>query len=481
MSKRNRAAKAQPDKKIQPRFKQTVVEARADDLAGLAQRPGSLIATAAVGTLQAQAARLGDARLHTVQRQALATKIGRIQGNQHLQRVIATLKDDGQRGPYSNGNQCQTGKIQARLTVGPVGDRYEREADRVAEQVSRADGSFEAGSDLESHLAAHKGSGSPLPDDARAYMEPRFGADFSGVRVHTDSEAVQMNHELSAQAFTHGQDVYFGAGRYEPDTTAGKRLLAHELTHVVQQTGTQVQRQPEPSVQRVDLGAHRGPPIGADIGREGRTIIYDAGISAGDTAQNKVVKIFRSFVHRARSKWHYAATGASARPNELLESGGTANCGALAGAFIKLVRDQAPGIQAGYDRDDDRLNRPFVTTEADIFDQNIYGNVKEFRGKTRYEDVKRCVFPMHSRARVAGRIYDPTVYNGIGTDIIDFKVRRVGRQDPVSNDFVAYENEDYKVIRLGESPAGFGEGFKIISKHPWKKGIRWKMGEKPKA
>ena len=77
------------------------------------------------------------------------------------------------------------------------------------------------------------------------------------------------------------------------------------------------------------------------------------------------------------------------------------------------------------------------------------------------------------------RGYDPTVYNGIETDIIDFKVRRVGRQDPVSNEFVAYENEDYKVIRLGESPAGFGEGFKIISKHPWKKGIKWKMGEKP--
>jgi hypothetical protein len=307
------------------------------------------------------------------------------------------------------------------------------------------------------------------------------GVDFGRVRVRADTEAMQLSSELSAQAFSHGQDIYMGEGKHDLSSDAGKRLLGHELTHVVQQTGTQVQRQPEPNVQRVDLGAHRGPPIGADIGREGRTIIYDAGISAGDTAQNKVVKIFRSFVNRARSKWHYAATGASARPNQLLESGGAANCGALAGAFIKLVRDQAPGIQAGYDRDDDRLNRPLVTTEADIFDQNIYGNVKEFRGKTRYEDIKRCVFPMHSRARVAGRIYDPTVYNGIGTDIIDFKVRRVGKQDPVSNEFVAYENEDYKVIRLGESPAGFGEGFKIISKHPWKKGFRWKMGKKPKA
>jgi hypothetical protein len=103
--------------------------------------------------------------------------------------------------------------------------------------TSNLQNGFEAGSDLEARLVAHKGTGSPLSEDVRAYMEPRFGADFSGVRVHTDGEAVQMNRELSAQAFTHGQDIYLGAGRYDPGTTAGKRLLAHELTHVVQQSG----------------------------------------------------------------------------------------------------------------------------------------------------------------------------------------------------------------------------------------------------
>jgi len=94
MSKRNRGAKAQPDKKVRHRFKQTVVEARADDRAGLAQQPGGLIATAAVGTLQAQAARLGDAHFQTVQRQLLAVHIGRTQGNQHLQGAVACLKRD---------------------------------------------------------------------------------------------------------------------------------------------------------------------------------------------------------------------------------------------------------------------------------------------------------------------------------------------------------------------------------------------------
>jgi hypothetical protein len=94
---------------------------------------------------------------------------------------------------------------------------------------------FEAGPDVESRLAAHKGSGSLLPDDVRATMESRFGADFGGVRVHTGGEADQLNRQLSAQAFTRGHDIYMAAGKYAPGTLAGNRLLAHELTHVVQQ------------------------------------------------------------------------------------------------------------------------------------------------------------------------------------------------------------------------------------------------------
>ena len=98
---------------------------------------------------------------------------------------------------------------------------------------------MQASDSIESRLSSSKGSGSPLPDDVRTFMEPRFGADFSQVRVHTGSEAVQMNRDLSAQAFTHKQDLYFGSGK-----APGKNeLTAHELTHVVQQTGeTRLQR-----------------------------------------------------------------------------------------------------------------------------------------------------------------------------------------------------------------------------------------------
>ena len=176
----------------------------------------------------------------------------------------------------------QTRGIQAKLTIGQPNDRYEQEADRVAKQVMSmpeiqpavqrvgleeeefqakslggaiqreavpgeeiqakrsSEGRVEARGDFESRLSSSKSGGSPLPDNVRSFMEPRFGADFSGVRVHTGSDAVQMNREVNAQAFAHSQDVYFGAGK-GPEKDA---LTAHELTHVVQQTG-RVQRQPD--------------------------------------------------------------------------------------------------------------------------------------------------------------------------------------------------------------------------------------------
>ncbi|MBD2013025.1 DUF4157 domain-containing protein, partial [Microcoleus sp. FACHB-53] len=97
--------------------------------------------------------------------------------------------------------------------------------------------------DLENQLTNSKGGGSPLPDEVRSFMEPRFGADFSQVRVHTDSQAIQMNQAVRAQAFTHGNDIYFGEGK----SPAISDLTAHELTHVVQQTGgIKLQRQVAP-------------------------------------------------------------------------------------------------------------------------------------------------------------------------------------------------------------------------------------------
>lgn len=94
---------------------------------------------------------------------------------------------------------------------------------------------------LESNLARSKGGGSLLAGTVRNEMESGFGADFSKVKIHNDSNAVQMNKELGAQAFASGNDIYFNEGKFNPNTTEGKHLLAHELTHTVQQGASTVQ------------------------------------------------------------------------------------------------------------------------------------------------------------------------------------------------------------------------------------------------
>lgn len=86
-----------------------------------------------------------------------------------------------------------------------------------------------------SALNSGKGSGSPLSSNTQTFMESGFSHDFSNVKIHTDSTAVQLSKDVNAQAFTHGSDIYFNSGKYNPESNSGKHLLAHELTHVVQQ------------------------------------------------------------------------------------------------------------------------------------------------------------------------------------------------------------------------------------------------------
>ena len=106
----------------------------------------------------------------------------------------------------------------------------------VQKRSEGGDGATEA-APIEHKLSESKGSGSPLPSQTREHMESAIGSDFSDVRVHTDNSSVQMNKDLQAQAFTHGNDIYFNSGKYDTDSKDGQQLLAHELTHVVQQNG----------------------------------------------------------------------------------------------------------------------------------------------------------------------------------------------------------------------------------------------------
>jgi hypothetical protein len=112
----------------------------------------------------------------------------------------------------------------------------------------------------ESAIESRRGNGQPLPESARDFFEPRFGQDFSQVQIHTGEEADTLNQALQARAFTTGSDIFFREGEYDPESSGGRELLAHELTHVVQQGGSAtpgVQPKAVPDVQRGEAGVHQ--------------------------------------------------------------------------------------------------------------------------------------------------------------------------------------------------------------------------------
>ncbi|MCO7183847.1 DUF4157 domain-containing protein [Tenacibaculum sp. XPcli2-G] len=113
---------------------------------------------------------------------------------------------------------------------------------------------------FESKLKRGKG-GQKMDAQTRSEMESGFGADFSRVNIHNNSEAAQMNQEIGAQAFTHGNDIYFNKGKYNPNSKEGKHLLAHELTHTIQQKGMvqkKIQKLSDPECSPTHSLPHRG-------------------------------------------------------------------------------------------------------------------------------------------------------------------------------------------------------------------------------
>ena len=112
--------------------------------------------------------------------------------------------------------------------------RHEEEEEHVQAKISK-ESSLEVSPSFNSGIKSIRGGGQPLPESTRTFFEPRFGADFSGVRLHNNSNANYLARSINARAFTIGKDMVFGKGQYSPETSGGKKLLAHELTHVVQQ------------------------------------------------------------------------------------------------------------------------------------------------------------------------------------------------------------------------------------------------------
>jgi hypothetical protein len=114
-------------------------------------------------------------------------------------------------------------------------------------QRKGSDGAPFVNANLQSAIQSRSGGGQPLSSDVRGYMEPRFNADFSKVRVHSNQEAAALSNQLSARAFTHQNNIFFSRNQYQPGSSDGRQLLAHELTHTIQQ-GHALQRSPQVSI-----------------------------------------------------------------------------------------------------------------------------------------------------------------------------------------------------------------------------------------
>lgn len=106
---------------------------------------------------------------------------------------------------------------------------------RLLAQRSSA-GAFDLDDDTAGRIQRERGGGQPLDASAQTQMGQAAGVDFSSVRVHTSAESDALNRDLGARAFTSGRDIFFGEGAYQPDSSTGRELIAHELTHVVQQS-----------------------------------------------------------------------------------------------------------------------------------------------------------------------------------------------------------------------------------------------------
>lgn len=196
-------------------------------------------------------------------------------------------------GNQAAGRLLHSGRIQSKLKINAPGDEYEQEADSVADRIMRMpeQGILQRNSlhvppftpvaqnVFSGHAAINnlKSGGQPLPESTRSYFEPRFGVDFSSVRIRADREAAEAAHSIHAKAFTYDNTIAFNAGEYAPESRTGQELIAHELTHVVQQGQ---QRGSTPDVQRVDgnnwkweqeMASHEAAAAQASVKIEGDT------------------------------------------------------------------------------------------------------------------------------------------------------------------------------------------------------------------
>jgi hypothetical protein len=275
-------------------------------------------------------------------------------------------------------------KIQPKLAINPPGDIYEQEADRISEQVGRMSEPCACGGGCKNcqakkpsqkhftlqtkpvqasdtgQIAAppivHEvlaGPGQPLDSSTRDFMEPRFGYDFSRVRVHSDARAAASAQSVNALAYTAGTDVVFAAAQFSPATTQGRKLLAHELTHVVQQGqgASSVSRAPNVLVQRRQTSVQPAPEVKVDPGAtcslDQHRKIEPAAYKANQWL-SRAIPALDAFLSGAKTKQAQAAAAALSKHFHSFEP-----------AVVSYIRERLKTIQSDiFTRQNFRVNCP---------------------------------------------------------------------------------------------------------------------------
>jgi hypothetical protein len=226
-------------------------------------------------------------------------------------RHLPATTERGRSGDDVAGGECAECKksndgLQPKLTIRARNDLLEREADRVADRVVAGSTPISAGHALSSVQreagpsmydgdtappsveGVLAGSSTPLQPEFREKMEQRFGYDFSRVRVHTDGAAELSAREIDANAYTVGNDIVFGAGKFAPASPSGQRLIAHELAHVVQQSGADGTRELQRQQTAGPAATPSAQPVGDAIKPEIEGLLKAFASASGTAAKNAI-------------------------------------------------------------------------------------------------------------------------------------------------------------------------------------------------
>jgi len=300
--------------------------------------------------------------------------------------------------------------VQPKLTLDPAHTAFEREADQVSAAVASRDQSPTrvqqthatgtvaepslAGSLVRLSVSRAHGSGTPVPPAARGALEQKLGADFSGVRVHSDTNANRLSQSLGANAFTIGSDVFFNQAKYNPESPADQALLAHELTHVAQQGGKAtgpIQCDLMESLAPTALGGFeigmqtRGAP--ARPGMEG-TIVFHPDPSGPYSTEITLIQAANDTEVTPTSSAPYQWTGGEAPRNEVRTP--------LGGTFIDFLYandPQSSSVTPNYVQPADMAARPaqnyhgWLRSPTDVHEASLYdypssGGDRDFRFET---------------------------------------------------------------------------------------------------